>query len=75
MAIVKMKELRDMSEQDLNNKLNDLRLELAKDKGKVKVGGTADNPGKIRAMKKAVAKILTLKHQRTTAVKTAGSSK
>lgn len=65
MAVVKMKELRDMSDQDLDNKLHDLRLELAKEKGKVKVGGASDNPGKIRAMKKAVAKIMTIKGQRS----------
>ena len=48
-----------MSEADLNKQLSELKLELAKEKAQIAVGAAAKNPGRIRTVKKTIAKMLT----------------
>jgi len=60
MAIIKRKELKNISKSDLEKKLNELKLELAKNKANAFVGGTVKNPGKIKEIKKTIARILTV---------------
>ncbi|MEM5778520.1 MAG: 50S ribosomal protein L29 [Candidatus Aenigmatarchaeota archaeon] len=48
-----------MTKTDLINRLNELRLELAKERGQIAVGGSSSNPGKIKEIKKTIARILT----------------
>ena len=52
--------IKDMSVENLNKKLSEHRLELAKQKGKSYMGVVPDNPGNIKKMKKDVARILTV---------------
>jgi large subunit ribosomal protein L29 len=59
MAILKMKDIRKMKPEDLNTKLNELKLELLKEMGNVKMGRPIKNTGKIKELKKAIARILT----------------
>ncbi|MEM5872268.1 MAG: 50S ribosomal protein L29 [Candidatus Aenigmatarchaeota archaeon] len=48
-----------MTKTDLINRLNELRLELAKEKGQIAIGGSPSNPGKIKEIKRTIARILT----------------
>jgi ribosomal protein L29 len=57
----KMKEIREMKTEDLNKKLSELRLELMKETGNIKMGKASKNVGKIGQIKKDIARILTLK--------------
>ena len=59
LAIIKKKQLKQMSRPDLINRLNELRLELAKERGQIAIGGTPSNPGRIKEVKKTIARILT----------------
>jgi len=59
MAILKIKDIRKMKPEDLNTKLKELKLELLKEMGNVKMGRPIKNTGKIRELKKAIARILT----------------
>ncbi|MFH1228953.1 MAG: 50S ribosomal protein L29 [Candidatus Aenigmatarchaeota archaeon] len=59
MAIIKKKQLKQMSRPDLVKRLSELRLELAKDKGQIAIGGTPSNAGRFREIKKTIARILT----------------
>ncbi|MCK4555048.1 MAG: 50S ribosomal protein L29 [Candidatus Aenigmarchaeota archaeon] len=52
--------IKDMSVEELNKKLSEYRLELAKQKGKSYMGVVPDNPGNIKKMKKDVARIHTV---------------
>lgn len=61
---MKTKDLRKLSDSELEKRLKDLRLDLMKEKGNVEMGGNVKNPGKIRVIKKTIAKILTLKTER-----------
>lgn len=61
MAIIKMKKMKEMNEKELDEKLRELRLELSKEKASGEVGGTVKSPGRIREMRKTIARILTVK--------------
>ncbi len=57
---MKIKELKSLSKQDRKSKLGDLRKELMKLNAQVSTGTTPKSPGKIREIKRSIAKILTL---------------
>lgn len=48
-----------MNNVDLFNRLNELKLELVKERGQIAVGGSPSSPGKVKEIKKTIAKILT----------------
>jgi len=55
MAILRSKEIRNMSKEEMENKLRDLKIELIKAK--------AQKGKKIREIKRTIARILTLKQK------------
>ncbi len=64
MAILRTDDIREMDTGELREKLNDLRKELVEERGQIEVGGFADNPGRIKEMRKTIAKINTVLNQR-----------
>ena len=54
----KMDELRGLTQAELESKLMDLRAELAKERSLVASGTRPENPGKIRATRRTIAKLL-----------------
>ena len=52
-----------MKPTDLDKKLSELRLELSKELGNVKMGRAVKNPGKIKQMRKSIAQIITVKKE------------
>lgn len=75
MAILKIKQIRNTPSDELNKKLNDLRLELAKEYGGVKMGRPTKNTGKIRELRRAIARINTIQHERKLARAKSGEVK
>lgn len=63
MAIMRLKEITEMSSEDRTQKLVDLRAELTRIKTMVKAGGAVDNPAKIRELRKTIAQILTVENE------------
>jgi large subunit ribosomal protein L29 len=59
LAIIKKRQIKEMSHADLNNRMNELKLELVKETGQIAIGGSPSNPGRVREIKKTIAKILT----------------
>jgi len=59
LSLLKKKQMKQMTHPDLINRLNELKLELAKERGQFAVGGSPSNPGKIKEIKKTIARILT----------------
>ena len=59
MAILKTDEIEDMGKEELKDKMDELQLELAKERAQVKIGGVPENPGKMNEMKKTIARIKT----------------
>lgn len=64
MAILKSKKLREMNTKDLDEKLKELRLELSKEIASSEVGGTVKNPGRIKEIRKTIARILTIRTEK-----------
>jgi len=69
MAILRKKEIREMNEKQLNEKMKELKLELAKEKGAIEVGGSVKSPGRVREIRKTIAKINTLINERSRMLK------
>jgi large subunit ribosomal protein L29 len=49
-----------MSEKELDEKLRELKLELSKDIASSRVGGRVKNPGRIREIRRTIARIKTI---------------
>ena len=64
MAKLKHKELVKLSEDDLKNKLLELKKELMKDNAQIASGTVPKSSGKIRTAKKDIARILTVLRQK-----------
>jgi large subunit ribosomal protein L29 len=60
MAILKLKDIRDMSSDKRKEKITEFRTELARLKTMVEAGGAIDNPAQIRELRKTIARILTI---------------
>lgn len=60
MAILRLKEIREMPSEKRQEKVNEFRTELARLKTMVEAGGSIDNPARIRELRKAIARILTI---------------
>ena len=64
MAILTAEEARDLDTSELKEQLTDLQKELVEERGQVEVGGFADNPGRMKEMKKTIARIKTVLNER-----------
>jgi large subunit ribosomal protein L29 len=60
---VNVKEIRKMKTEDLDKKLSELRLELGKELGNVKMRRAVKNPGKVGELRKSISRILTIKKE------------
>jgi large subunit ribosomal protein L29 len=63
MAIIRLKDIQNMSSEDRSKKLVDLRAELARMKTMIKAGGAVENPTKVRELRKTIAQILTVENE------------
>ena len=61
---MKAKELKLMSELELDNKSAELKKELMKINSQIAIGTLPKSPGKIGEMKRTIARILTIKNNR-----------
>ena len=64
MPILRKREIRQLLPEEREKKLAELRTELAKLRTNVKSGGTVENVGRIRELRRAVARILTISHEK-----------
>jgi large subunit ribosomal protein L29 len=63
---MKMKEIREMSDDALQVKAKDLERELSIEKGSASAAsGKAPSPGKIKTLRRTIARMLTVLTQRT----------
>ena len=58
MAVMRKKEIKELSEEQLRKKLSEFKLELMKLNAQRVVGGST-NPGRIRELRRCIARILT----------------
>jgi len=63
LAILSMKEIRDMSSEEREEKLIELTTELTKMKTMIKAGGAVENPGRARTLRRTIARIMTVTNE------------
>lgn len=63
MAIIKKSKIKDMPQKEREEKLGELRLELAKERGFSQIG-TVKNPGRVGEIRRTIARLLTAENQR-----------
>ena len=64
MAILKLRDARKLDNAELDKKVNELRLGVAKEKANIAIGAPVSSPGKMREMKRTIARILTIKKEK-----------
>lgn len=60
MPMKRMKEIREMSTDERQRRLTELRTELVRMRTMVEAGGAVENPSRIRGLRRAIARILTV---------------
>jgi large subunit ribosomal protein L29 len=65
MAVLKKKDIRKLDDKETNKKLEELRLELSKERAKIDIGATVTSPGKIRYIRRGIARILTISREKS----------
>lgn len=62
---MKPSEIREMSIEEIDKKIRELRLELAKERGVLTMGGASmENPMVIRNLRRDIARLLTIKREK-----------
>ena len=61
---IKNNDLRKLNTQELQYKLLELRKDLVKINGQVAAGTVPENPGNVKNVKKAVARIMTIMNEK-----------
>lgn len=60
MAILKPNEIRDMSLEEMEAELAELRSELARERAVAAAGGALENPGRVKELRRTIARVLTI---------------
>lgn len=63
MPIVRMKEIRGMTSEQRQQKLEELRTELSKMRTLINAGGSVENPGRVRALRRSIAQLRTVMNE------------
>lgn len=63
MPILRIKEIRGMSSEDRTKRIGELRTELVRLKTMIKAGGTVENPARIKAIRRTIARLLTIQRE------------
>ncbi len=66
MPILRVREIRQMPAEERRKKLDEIRTELVRLKTTVASGGTIENPGRIKELRKTMARILTIERETMT---------
>lgn len=64
MAILKTKDIWEMDIEELETKLAELKVELNNDISKSSAAGIIENPGKVRELKRTIARVLTIMNEK-----------
>ena len=72
MTLLRMKELRELSDADLRRKVSDAENDLLRERGVAAMGGAPPSPGRMRALRTNVARALTVLNERSHRTATRG---
>lgn len=60
MAILRVRDIQKLTKKEKNQKMTELKKELMKLRSQMATGTAPESPGKIKAIKRTIARILTL---------------
>ena len=60
MSIFRIDEIRKMSERERKGELESLRMDLMRERGIIATGGAPENPGRVREIRRTIARIKTV---------------
>jgi len=63
MAIIRLKDINNMSTEERNKKLGELRAELSLMRTMISAGGAVENPTRVRELRRTIAQILTIENE------------
>lgn len=63
MPLLRIKDIRSMAPEERQKRLTELQTELVRLKTLVKAGGALENPARIREIRKAIARLLTVNNE------------
>jgi large subunit ribosomal protein L29 len=63
MAVLKNKDIREMTPEERMNRLKELKEELMHERGVAAMGGAPTSPGKIRAVRTSIARLMTIMNE------------
>jgi large subunit ribosomal protein L29 len=64
MAILRSKDIRKMDDKELEKQIRDLNLELAKERANIHIGASVTSPGRIKEVRRTIARIKTIKNEK-----------
>jgi large subunit ribosomal protein L29 len=68
-TLLRMKDLRALSDEDLQKKIADIENDLLRERGTAAMGGAPPSPGRLRALRTNVARALTVLSERANAAR------
>jgi large subunit ribosomal protein L29 len=66
MAILRARDVKQLSDIELQEQMEKLRMELVQHYGKVSAGGATENPGHIGELRRTIARLMTEQNHRRT---------
>ena len=63
MAILRVEEIRNMNPTERQEELDKLKLELIRERAIASAGGAPENPGRIKEIRKTIARIKTIEKE------------
>jgi len=63
LPIVRIEEIRGMTSEQRQQKLEELRTELSKMRTLINAGGSVENPGRVRALRRSIAQLKTVMNE------------
>lgn len=60
MPILRMTDIREMTPDEKMRRLEEMRTELSKLRAMIRAGGAIENPGRVKALRRTIAKLLTV---------------
>jgi len=65
LPILRKREIRQLLPEEREKKLAELRTELTKLRTSVRAGGNVENVGRVRELRRTIARILTISNEKT----------
>lgn len=63
MPVLRISDIRSMPPEERMKKLDELRAELVRVRTTIEAGGTVENPARVREIRHAIARILTVERE------------